>query len=463
MCTIGLLFCVSVSNAQVAINTTGNQPDTSAMLDISSTSRGVLIPRMSTAERNAIALPKAGLQVYNTTTNSINLYNGTTWQQLEFWYDTSAVLVRAVSDLPTASGGVITLDSNKIYVFSGVINISPNYINLNGAAVVGRGIHDGVTSTVSGAVLRSTNKTVYLEKICVVPRSSSTKAYDFSDATGIRTCYLAAGNTVIDSVGASLGVGQISGFKDIIAAECAWLTADGVKITGNATRLAMINCLVVGMPGIAVECLCGMTLTDLLINSCSFNTVGTVVKVCSTAVVSAGKMTANVLRTVTTPLNGVTSFTPGWEMMQNSSIANSRTYAYQYMNDNATTTTFAAANTYVKVAGTTTTTTAQKFTGTSNRLTYNGVRDLISARVFIAINGKSPATSASYTFALAKNGTVISAPRVSTGVMTNNQAFFLVLETEVTLSTNDYIEVFIRNNVSTQSIAVTDLQFRVVE
>ncbi len=45
--------------AQVGINTTGNDPDNSAALDINFTSKGLLIPRMTTAERDAI--PSTGL------------------------------------------------------------------------------------------------------------------------------------------------------------------------------------------------------------------------------------------------------------------------------------------------------------------------------------------------------------------------------------------------------------------
>ena len=37
------------------------------------------MPRMTTAERTAIATPATGLQVYDTTTNSLWFYNGTGW------------------------------------------------------------------------------------------------------------------------------------------------------------------------------------------------------------------------------------------------------------------------------------------------------------------------------------------------------------------------------------------------
>ena len=50
----------------VAINTTGNGPDSSAMLDVASNNKGVLISRMTLAERNAIASPSNSLIVFVT-------------------------------------------------------------------------------------------------------------------------------------------------------------------------------------------------------------------------------------------------------------------------------------------------------------------------------------------------------------------------------------------------------------
>jgi len=61
---IALLFGIqSYAQTGVAINTTGADPDPSAMLDVSSTEKGLLIPRMTQAQRTAIALPAKGLLV----------------------------------------------------------------------------------------------------------------------------------------------------------------------------------------------------------------------------------------------------------------------------------------------------------------------------------------------------------------------------------------------------------------
>ncbi|MCX6304961.1 MAG: hypothetical protein NT040_08335 [Bacteroidetes bacterium] len=70
--------------SQVAISTDNSTPDNSAMLDVKSTSRGLLIPRMTTAERNVIESPADGLMIFNTTTRCYDTYNGITsaWETI---------------------------------------------------------------------------------------------------------------------------------------------------------------------------------------------------------------------------------------------------------------------------------------------------------------------------------------------------------------------------------------------
>ena len=64
--------------SQVAINTDGTSPDASAMLDVKSTTGGLLIPRMSFTQRNAIASPATGLLVYQTNNSPGFYYNAGT-------------------------------------------------------------------------------------------------------------------------------------------------------------------------------------------------------------------------------------------------------------------------------------------------------------------------------------------------------------------------------------------------
>ncbi|NVO03102.1 MAG: hypothetical protein HXX09_10435 [Bacteroidetes bacterium] len=63
----------------VSINSTGNLPDPSSMLDVSSTDKGLLIPRMTTAQRTAIASPAKGLLVFDNDLSEFWYYNGAFW------------------------------------------------------------------------------------------------------------------------------------------------------------------------------------------------------------------------------------------------------------------------------------------------------------------------------------------------------------------------------------------------
>lgn len=79
-----MLLSASTLFAQnVGINATGAAPAASAMLDVASTSSGMLVPRMTAAQRGAIVLPATGLLVYQTDgTAGFYYYNGSTWTQI---------------------------------------------------------------------------------------------------------------------------------------------------------------------------------------------------------------------------------------------------------------------------------------------------------------------------------------------------------------------------------------------
>ena len=82
---IKMLFFFSLSLAQqgVAITTDGSSAHSSAILDIKSNSKGILIPRLTGAQKNTIQAPAMGLLVYQTDgTAGFYYYNGSAWMNL---------------------------------------------------------------------------------------------------------------------------------------------------------------------------------------------------------------------------------------------------------------------------------------------------------------------------------------------------------------------------------------------
>jgi hypothetical protein len=79
------VFIISIINAQqgVAINTDGTNADNSALLDIKSNNKGILIPRMTATQKTAIVTPTPGLLIYQTdVTPGFYYYNGSAWTPL---------------------------------------------------------------------------------------------------------------------------------------------------------------------------------------------------------------------------------------------------------------------------------------------------------------------------------------------------------------------------------------------
>lgn len=77
----------SIDSTTFSINTIDNSigigtrsPNPSALLDLYSLNKGVLLPRLSQVQRDAIPAPSAGLAIYNTTENCVNFYEGTKWR-----------------------------------------------------------------------------------------------------------------------------------------------------------------------------------------------------------------------------------------------------------------------------------------------------------------------------------------------------------------------------------------------
>ena len=82
-----VLLVSTFSFSQVGIGTTN--PNASSQLEVSSTTKGFLPPRMTTTQRDAIVSPVSGLVLYNTTTNALEFRSNSGWVLLKTSSDTA--------------------------------------------------------------------------------------------------------------------------------------------------------------------------------------------------------------------------------------------------------------------------------------------------------------------------------------------------------------------------------------
>jgi len=81
--SFAILITMAISsNAQVVITDDGSPESiqSSAVFELQSTSKGFLVPKMTTAQRNAISSPAAGLLVYDTTLKRFFVHDGSEWR-----------------------------------------------------------------------------------------------------------------------------------------------------------------------------------------------------------------------------------------------------------------------------------------------------------------------------------------------------------------------------------------------
>jgi hypothetical protein len=148
--TIILLLLASYTFAQTGIGT--STPHASAKLDVSSTDKGFLPPRMTVLQRGAIPTPAAGLMVYQTDgTAGLYYYNGTAWIYIINSLTNVLQVANGGTGTNTSTGtGSVVLNTNSTL-------ISPN-ISSDGAVFLGSS--SGSTTFKASAVAGTTTITL---------------------------------------------------------------------------------------------------------------------------------------------------------------------------------------------------------------------------------------------------------------------------------------------------------------
>lgn len=174
MYALSLIVAVTNYSTTFAQTTIGGlTPDNSAMLDVQSTSKGVLFPRLSTTQRDAIAPAATGLMIFNTTTGCLEINLGSPTNRA--WSEIKCV-GKATLDCGSATQ---TGDLTKGVAASSV-SISLPYTSGNGGPYLGTsatstGVSD-LTATLSAGTLTNGSGTISLA-ITGTPDASGTATF----------------------------------------------------------------------------------------------------------------------------------------------------------------------------------------------------------------------------------------------------------------------------------------------
>ena len=162
---LALVVFTATTYAQVGIGTTN--PNTSAALDITSTTKGLLPPRMTYAQRQAISSPATGLMIYCTDCGAggqAQVYNGTAWVNMIGGEATnqpptvaSTTAASNIFNTSATSGGNITNDFGHLITARGVCWSTSQ----NPTTADSRTIESGTTGSFTSIITGLTGTTLY--------------------------------------------------------------------------------------------------------------------------------------------------------------------------------------------------------------------------------------------------------------------------------------------------------------
>ena len=470
-------FLTFLGHAQIGIGTV--TPNVSSVLDITSTTKGLLAPRMTTAERIAIVTPAESLLVYDTTVKAFYYYNLTTTSWVKIANEGSALrnnykLVKSVTDLaPELLAGGNTrylLTSNTLYEINGTIALTAP-IDLNNAYVSGLDTNEDILQAPGVVFQGSTGGSIRNVTL------QGTSAFNIT-GPGIATdSSLLVQNTVIR--GMTGGVGTISGLGlyfgnivqfvansggitysnigNLLLSNQAWFstnTGTFERFTGSFSLIQKNSGFSTCDPGdVAMDV---STLTGTAVGTGIL--LGTVFSATSGSPVFINRYTPTLTYPGYNFSNAWTVDSPGIPREGDSDATGDINLIAAV--GSSVTTTLGTNGTKVKVAGFTTSNNLFRFTKDGeNRITYRGTK----TRYFQVAASVSYQTSTDVTLILyiAKNSVVITETKVygkqSGGLFSTAGIIALPIIGTVQLKTGDIIEIWAERYAGTGDMSTVSL------
>lgn len=460
---IVIIAMLSFSNnlkAQVKIGDNPATIENSSLLELESISKGLLIPRMTTAQRNAISNPATGLEIYNSSDNRFNFYNGSSWKSLANEGRDNYIVVKTVADLPSPVGGIITLNASTAYEINGTISISDK-IDVNNAIIYGQDpfwdklIYSGSSELFTG----SNGGTV--KNLTLTAGATGSKIFNLSDPS--KTKFLLVEHCIL---AASKEVGVIQGYLVVYILNNAFTyTDDGFDFNGVAHLLVSGPYFFPSNKGTMIKLVDGSTFGVVEIAGGFFNVQAAN---SATGIDFGTGVIINDGANLKTNIHGDGTRTTGtpsiqWHISssgiddQSDKVASGSCYITTPI-----LTSIVTVNTPIKVAGITASADLHRVSApTDNRLTYNGVKTR-AFQFVCSLSMTSPANNKVVNFYLAKNGVVLPVSKQVTKIATGTDARGLSLSGVVILAPGDYIEVWVENTTDSADIMLESLNLSIL-
>jgi len=375
------------------------------------------------------------------------------------------IFVTTKTDLPTAVSNVITLEANKTYFFTTIVDLT------------GDRLVCGANTTILGGssencVIKSTglsSSTALITSVYSLPIRNITITHGTAlnlDGDGTTTALDWFGVNFTDCA----TIGTIKDYTNFIMQDSAFLNSGGMTLDGTIGTIGFTQCLfdcATTTTGITIASTCNVTRRFRIIYS-SFVTLSgeTSINVSSSATIGNERY---ILDTVN--FSGGGTYIAGVNDTSNKSlfincvgITNTAVNGQLYMQGNATATTISASNTFYKVLGTTTASADNaKYTHTNNRLT----NDAAISRKYLIQCSVSFTSGASHVcefgFYDSKLGGIRTPSRTKATSNGGGRAENIHMACVVSHVLGDYLEIHCSNNTSAQNITVTDMNFVITE
>ncbi len=459
-------------NAQMKIADSENLTiNSNAILDLESDSLGLLLPRMPINDLNSpnplINPVTPGMVVYSSggsVTDGAYLWNGSKWLSLSgsgpASPKTNYVLVESLSDLPSPSGGVISLADNYTYEINGLVDIGANSIQMGNLVTIfgDNKITDILRYTGGGHMIDAADKTFNIRNITLSAPNSIAKVLSVSGSSNS----IQLNDNIFNDCN-ELGTfngGDILIVDNNLIDNCS----RGFELIGTFNQFLFLNNIARNNSDILISLPAG-NFDNIMVQGNYFD-VGqglTALNISTGTTVSEGFVANNFFLGNGAYLSGISYSDLHWTFDGNTGIKDSKAFAYMRFWKNSTVTNIDSKYpAYYKAQGSNYSSSGVRFTSTgNNRLIYNGLKT-VDLKFNLDGNVESSISTENIRVAVYKNGNT-NVCEVEARTSGSNQPYSVGLNGHVSLSTGDYLEVWVANSSSTANITLSDLQFTVEE